>query len=102
MRLGDTNKRPGIVFYTYSVSSIEAMVGLCRHDRAPGTVNRANDSSSSVGNARIEGLLDDLNMSMSPLANIQRLFLTRNFLAGGDRYLVGLSLYFVGYVLFEV
>ncbi|RWA03164.1 hypothetical protein EKO27_g11940, partial [Xylaria grammica] len=38
---------------------------------------------SNVGNARIEGLLDDLNMS-------------------GDHYLTGLSLYFVGYVLFEI
>ncbi|KAI0114344.1 major facilitator superfamily domain-containing protein [Nemania sp. FL0031] len=38
---------------------------------------------SNVGNARIEGLLDDLDMT-------------------GDRYLVGLSLYFVGYVLFEI
>ncbi|GAP86967.1 putative major facilitator superfamily transporter [Rosellinia necatrix] len=38
---------------------------------------------SNVGNARIEGLLADLNMT-------------------GDRYLVGLSLYFVGYVLFEI
>ncbi|KAI8953084.1 major facilitator superfamily domain-containing protein [Xylaria longipes] len=38
---------------------------------------------SNVGNARIEGLLGDLNM-------------------GGDQYLIGLSLYFVGYVLFEI
>ncbi|KAH8163144.1 hypothetical protein CIB48_g5104 [Xylaria polymorpha] len=38
---------------------------------------------SNVGNARIEGLLVDLNMT-------------------GDHYLIGLSLYFVGYVLFEV
>ncbi|KAI0508865.1 major facilitator superfamily domain-containing protein [Xylaria bambusicola] len=38
---------------------------------------------SNVGNARIEGLLDDLKMS-------------------GDHYLIGLSLYFVGYTLFEV
>ncbi|TGJ82514.1 hypothetical protein E0Z10_g6241 [Xylaria hypoxylon] len=38
---------------------------------------------SNVGNARIEGLLDDLKMP-------------------GDHYLTGLSLYFVGYVLFEV
>ncbi|KAI1163770.1 major facilitator superfamily domain-containing protein [Nemania serpens] len=38
---------------------------------------------SNVGNARIEGLLVDLKMT-------------------GDQYLIGLSLYFVGYVLFEV
>ncbi|KAI1172018.1 major facilitator superfamily domain-containing protein [Nemania sp. FL0916] len=38
---------------------------------------------SNVGNARIEGLLVDLNMT-------------------GDHYLIGLSLYFVGYVLFEI
>ncbi|KAI0875918.1 major facilitator superfamily domain-containing protein [Hypoxylon argillaceum] len=38
---------------------------------------------SNVGNARIEGLLDDLNMT-------------------GDHYLIGLTLYFVGYVLFEI
>ncbi|KAI1824041.1 major facilitator superfamily domain-containing protein [Xylaria intraflava] len=38
---------------------------------------------SNVGNAKIEGLLEDLHMT-------------------GDQYLVGLSLYFVGYVLFEV
>ncbi|KAI1432906.1 major facilitator superfamily domain-containing protein [Xylaria sp. CBS 124048] len=38
---------------------------------------------SNVANARIEGLLDDLRMT-------------------GDQYLIGLSLYFVGYVLFEI
>ncbi|KAI0195502.1 major facilitator superfamily domain-containing protein [Astrocystis sublimbata] len=38
---------------------------------------------SNVGNARIEGLLDDLHMT-------------------GDHYLNGLTLYFVGYVLFEI
>ncbi|KAL5866563.1 hypothetical protein ACKVWC_010456 [Pyricularia oryzae] len=38
---------------------------------------------SNVGNARIEGLLDDLGMS-------------------GDQYLTGLTIYFVGYVIFEI
>jgi hypothetical protein len=38
---------------------------------------------SNVGNARIEGLTEDLNMT-------------------GDQYLTGLTLYFIGYVLFEV
>ena len=38
---------------------------------------------SNVGNARVEGLTKDLNMT-------------------GDQYLTGLTLYFVGYVLFEV
>ncbi|KAL6850596.1 hypothetical protein ACO1O0_007720 [Amphichorda felina] len=38
---------------------------------------------SNVGNARIEGLLDDTNMT-------------------GNQYLNGLTLYFVGYVLFEI
>ncbi|KAI0127258.1 major facilitator superfamily domain-containing protein [Xylariales sp. AK1849] len=38
---------------------------------------------SNVGNARIEGMLKDLNMT-------------------GEQYLNGLTLYFVGYVLFEV
>lgn len=38
---------------------------------------------SNVGNARIEGLTDDLHMT-------------------GDQYLTGLTLYFIGYVLFEV
>ncbi|KAL6365812.1 hypothetical protein LRP88_00389 [Fusarium phalaenopsidis] len=38
---------------------------------------------SNVGNARIEGMVDDLNMT-------------------GNQYLTGLTLYFVGYVLFEV
>lgn len=38
---------------------------------------------SNVANARIEGLATDLNIS-------------------GDQYLTGLTLYFVGYVLFEV
>ncbi|KAI0394163.1 major facilitator superfamily domain-containing protein [Xylariaceae sp. FL0594] len=38
---------------------------------------------SNIGNAKIEGLLADINTS-------------------SDAYLVGLSLYFVGYVLFEV
>ncbi|KAI1420019.1 major facilitator superfamily domain-containing protein [Xylaria sp. FL1777] len=38
---------------------------------------------SNVGNAKIEGLLGDLNTD-------------------GDHYLTGLSLYFVGYVLFEI
>ena len=38
---------------------------------------------SNVGNARIEGLAEDLNMT-------------------GNQYLTGLTLYFVGYVIFEV
>jgi hypothetical protein len=38
---------------------------------------------SNVGNARIEGLTEDLNMT-------------------GNQYLTGLTLYFIGYVLFEV
>ncbi|EXJ53955.1 hypothetical protein A1O7_09292 [Cladophialophora yegresii CBS 114405] len=38
---------------------------------------------SNVGNARIEGLTTDIHMS-------------------GDEYLTGLTLYFIGYVLFEV
>ncbi|KAL1960493.1 hypothetical protein VTO42DRAFT_7792 [Malbranchea cinnamomea] len=38
---------------------------------------------SNVGNARIEGLAEDVNMT-------------------GNQYLTGLTLYFIGYVLFEV
>ncbi|KAL4880894.1 major facilitator superfamily domain-containing protein [Aspergillus karnatakaensis] len=38
---------------------------------------------SNVGNARLEGLTDDIGMS-------------------GNQYLTGLTLYFVGYVIFEV
>lgn len=38
---------------------------------------------SNVGNAKIEGLTDDLGMT-------------------GNQYLTGLTLYFVGYVIFEV
>lgn len=38
---------------------------------------------SNVGNARIEGLVDDLDMT-------------------GNEYLTGLTLFFVGYVIFEV
>ncbi|KAK6208511.1 major facilitator superfamily transporter [Colletotrichum tabaci] len=38
---------------------------------------------SNVGNARIEGLTEDLHMS-------------------GNQYLTGLTLYFIGYVLFEI
>ncbi|KAG5804575.1 hypothetical protein H9Q71_010840 [Fusarium xylarioides] len=38
---------------------------------------------SNVGNARIEGMIDDLHMS-------------------GNEYLTGLTLYFIGYVLFEI
>lgn len=38
---------------------------------------------SNVGNARIEGLTGDLHMT-------------------GNQYLTGLTLYFVGYVIFEV
>jgi MFS family permease len=38
---------------------------------------------SNVGNARLEGLTEDLNMT-------------------GNQYLTGLTLFFVGYVLFEV
>ena len=38
---------------------------------------------SNVANARIEGLVDDLHMS-------------------GNQYLTGLTLYFIGYVLFEI
>jgi len=38
---------------------------------------------SNVANARIEGLLTDTNMT-------------------GDEYLTGLTLFFIGYVLFEI
>ncbi|KAF5664819.1 tartrate transporter [Fusarium heterosporum] len=38
---------------------------------------------SNVGNARIEGMVDDLHMS-------------------GNEYLSGLTLYFIGYVIFEI
>jgi|SRR5690242_18432462 len=38
---------------------------------------------SNVANARIEGLIDDLDMT-------------------GNEYLTGLTLYFIGYVLFEL
>ena len=38
---------------------------------------------SNVGNARVEGLAKDLHMT-------------------GDQYLTGLTLYFIGYVLFEI
>ncbi|CAG7985548.1 unnamed protein product [Penicillium olsonii] len=38
---------------------------------------------SNVGNARLEGMADDINMS-------------------GNQYLTGLTLYFIGYVLFEI
>ncbi|KAJ4006487.1 hypothetical protein NW766_010579 [Fusarium irregulare] len=38
---------------------------------------------SNVGNARIEGMIDDLHMS-------------------GNEYLTGLTLYFIGYVIFEI
>ncbi|KAJ5388832.1 hypothetical protein N7509_011373 [Penicillium cosmopolitanum] len=38
---------------------------------------------SNVGNARLEGMTDDIKMS-------------------GDQYLTGLTLYFIGYVLFEI
>ncbi|KPM35959.1 hypothetical protein AK830_g10608 [Neonectria ditissima] len=38
---------------------------------------------SNVGNARIEGMVDDLGMT-------------------GNEYLTGLTLYFIGYVLFEI
>lgn len=38
---------------------------------------------SNVGNARIEGLVDDLHIT-------------------GNQYLTGLTLYFIGYVIFEV
>ncbi|CAM1504862.1 Fc.00g024530.m01.CDS01 [Cosmosporella sp. VM-42] len=38
---------------------------------------------SNVGNARIEGMVEDLNMT-------------------GNQYLTGLTLYFIGYVIFEV
>lgn len=42
-----------------------------------------DERTMTVGNARIEGLLLDLSMT-------------------GEEYLTGLTLYFVGYVLFEV
>ncbi|OAA73080.1 Major facilitator superfamily domain, general substrate transporter [Akanthomyces lecanii RCEF 1005] len=38
---------------------------------------------SNVGNARIEGMLDDINIT-------------------GNQYLTGLTVYFIGYVLFEI
>lgn len=42
-----------------------------------------SDSLCTVANARIEGLTKDLGMT-------------------GNQYLTGLTLYFIGYVLFEV
>ncbi|KAM5349621.1 hypothetical protein ACJ41O_006126 [Fusarium nematophilum] len=42
---------------------------------------------SNVGNARIEGMVDDLHMIFS---------------TAGNQYLTGLTLYFVGYVIFEI
>ncbi|CAG8071484.1 unnamed protein product [Penicillium salamii] len=41
---------------------------------------------SNVGNARLEGMTDDINMSY----------------IAGNQYLTGLTLYFIGYVLFEI
>ncbi|KAJ5120928.1 uncharacterized protein N7515_010316 [Penicillium bovifimosum] len=43
---------------------------------------------SNVGNARLEGMTEDINMWV---AN-----------AAGNQYLTGLTLYFIGYVLFEI
>ena len=55
---------------------------------------------SAVANARIEGLTTDLHMSMRPviLDKIRKLTLY----TAGNQYLTGLTLYFIGYVLFEV
>ncbi|KAK7955957.1 uncharacterized protein PG986_005179 [Apiospora aurea] len=68
---------------------------------------------SNVGNARIEGMLDDLHMSTppppldpSPLFgddDLSRLILFFSFPnIAGNQYLMGLTLYFVAYVVFEI
>ncbi|TQS33994.1 hypothetical protein Golomagni_05642 [Golovinomyces magnicellulatus] len=51
-------------------------------DRSNGTVHPMS-SSGGVGNARIEGMITDINIT-------------------GNQYLTGLTVYFIGYVLFEV
>ena len=62
----------------------------------------------SVGNARLEGLTADLHMSKysSYRMNIWRKFKKWNFkltlVKAGNQYLTGLTLFFIGYVLFEV
>lgn len=52
-----------------------------------------------VGNARLEGLTTDLHMSKVPCP-YDAFKLTLHL--AGDQYLTGLTLFFIGYVLFEV
>ena len=51
-----------------------------------------------VANARIEGLVTDLHMSMKPALQSDHKLIT---CSAGNQYLTGLTLYFIGYVLFE-
>lgn len=60
---------------------------------------------SNVGNARLEGMADDINMCMfSPcyLGSYVRPDADDDVRIAGDQYLTGLTLYFIGYVLFEI
>lgn len=54
-----------------------------------------------MGNARIEGMVDDLNMSEFYVISTKKISADKHTPAG-NQYLTGLTLYFIGYVLFEV
>lgn len=55
-----------------------------------------------VGNAKLEGLTEDVNMSaFTHITLYIRYLLTYNVKAG-NQYLTGLTLYFIAYVVFEI
>lgn len=55
---------------------------------------------SNVGNARLEGMTDDVNMcTFESQCSYDE---AKQRLIAGNQYLTGLTLYFIGYVLFEI
>lgn len=55
---------------------------------------------SNVGNARLEGMTDDVNMcTFESRCSYDE---AKQRLIAGNQYLTGLTLYFIGYVLFEI
>lgn len=55
---------------------------------------------SNVGNARLEGMTEDINMCTFLVCFTYRS--RANWYIAGNQYLTGLTLYFIGYVLFEI
>ena len=55
-----------------------------------------------VGNARLEGMTDDIHMSMYQITMYRLCPYKMLTIPAGDQYLTGLTLYFIGYVVFEI